>query len=243
MSAPRDPAWEARVPTEAAPGGVPGSAPGGTPQGLRWLNQDVLRHSRARVVRRAEVEQALTADRMQADLQQARQDAQAQLSQWRLAAEQAGHAAGHAAGLQAGRAEWARELAERQLQRQRQLDALGPTLVAVVMQTLQHLVQALPEAQRFELLATRLVAQASLARRLRLVVSPADARQAEAALAQWQHDGMAPAAAELLVDPDLAAGDCVLETEEAAIDGRLGERLAAIEAALRSQLDRPEPPP
>jgi flagellar biosynthesis/type III secretory pathway protein FliH len=204
--------------------------------GLHWLDHDVLRHSSARVVRRAEVQQALAARRMQADLQQRQREAQAQLDQWRAAAEQAGHAAGHAAGLLAGQAQWARQLAERQLQRQQQLDALGPTLVSVVMQALQHLVQALPEPQRFELLATRLMAQAVLARRLRLVVSPADAAQAEAALARWQQAGSAPAAAEVLVDPALAAGDCVLETEEAAVDGRLDERLAAIEAALHSQI-------
>lgn len=203
---------------------------------LRWLDQDVLRHSSARVVRRAELEQTLSARRMQTDLQQARQQADAQLAQWRRTAEQAGHAAGYAAGLAAGRAQWAQELATRQLQRQRQIDDLGPTLVGVVMQTLQHLVQALPEPQRFELLATRLVAQAALARRLRLVVSPADAAQAEAALARWQEAGTAPAVAEVLVDPALAAGDCVLETEEAAVDGRLDERLAAIEAALRAQM-------
>lgn len=204
--------------------------------GLRWLDHDVLRHSSARVVRRADVEQALSARRMRADLQQLQQHAQAQLAHWRLAAEQAGQAAGHAAGLQAGQAAWARQLAERQLARQRQLQDLGPTLVSVVMQTLQHLVQALPEPQRFELLATQLIQQAQLARRLRLVVAPADAAQAEAALARWQRDGAAPASAEVLVDAALSPGDCVLETEEAAVDGRLAERLAAIEAALRAQL-------
>lgn len=203
--------------------------------GLLWVNQDVLRNSRSRVLRRAELEQLLSAERLQRDLQAQADAARQGLQAWRQAAEQAGHAAGHAAGLAAGRAEWARQLAQGQWQRHRQLQDLQPALVAVVMQALRHLVQALPDTQRFELLAAQLVAQAVQARRLRLVVAPADAAAAEALLQRWPAHA-AGCATEVMVDDALSPGDCVLETDETAIDGRLDERLAQVQAALQASL-------
>lgn len=220
---------------------APGASGAAGGPGLLWVNQDVLRHSRSRVLRRAELEQLLSAEQLQHALHAQAQVAQERLQAWRQAAEQAGHAAGHAAGLAAGRADWARQLAQRQWQRHSQLQDLRPTLVAVVMQALRHLVQALPDEQRFELLAAQLLEQAVQARRLRLVVAPADAASAEALLLRWQARhaetaGAAPMATEVLMDEGLAPGDCVLETDETAIDGRLDERLAQLQAALQAQL-------
>ncbi|MDT7836049.1 FliH/SctL family protein [Aquabacterium sp. OR-4] len=209
--------------------------------GLPWLNPTTLSRSRGRVVPRAALEQLLTADRLQADLAAHQQEVQARLQAVRLAAEQAGHAAGHAAGLAAGRAEWARQLAERQARRHAQLDDLRPTLVGVVMQALQHLVRQLPQADRFELLAAALIEQAVHARRLRLVVAAADGPAAQALLARWAADGASPRAGDVLIDDTLQPGDCVLETDETAIDGRLSLRLSTLQASLDAALKAATP--
>jgi type III secretion protein L len=190
---------------------------------LAWYDPEALAHSTARIVRRADAERLVDA-----------RAAAAALRSELEAARAAARAEGRAEGYEAGRAAWAAELAARHATRHAALHGLHGALVATVMQALRHLLAEVPEAQRLERLAGRVLETLIDARRLRLVVAPADVATARAALARWRdgRDGHV----DVVADPALARGDCLVETEDGAVDGRLDARLAALEAALAARL-------
>jgi flagellar biosynthesis/type III secretory pathway protein FliH len=157
---------------------------------------------------------------------------QAQLEALRRDAQRAGYAAGVAMGKDA----WAQHLVQQQLARQDQLVTLRAALLDVVMSTLRHLMAALPDAERFERLAAPVLTSAIRALRVRLVVAPADADHAHATLERWRSAHAEATRIDVAVDRNLASGDCILETDEGAVDGRLERRLQAIEAALSQRL-------
>jgi type III secretion protein L len=120
--------------------------------------------------------------------------------------------------------------------KQTQLSELLPTLVEVVMSTLRHLVAELPSETRFELLAQQVLRSVVRARHMRLVVAQVDAIAARSILERWQHEHPDVLVVDVVIDDALTAGDCVLETDDGAIDGRLSQRLVTIESALTSHL-------
>jgi type III secretion protein L len=101
---------------------------------------------------------------------------------------------------------------------------------------LRHLVAELPQDMQFELLAQQVLRSVVRARHMRLVVAQVDAVAARGALERWQRAHPDVLAIDVVIDDALTAGDCVLETDEGAVDGRLGQRLASIETALASHL-------
>ena len=143
---------------------------------------------------------------------------------------------GYAAGVEMGKDAWALQLADRHAAGQAKLRGLQHVLVDVVMDALRHLVASLPGDGRFESLARQVLEAAVQARQMRLVVPAADAAQARAVLESWQRGHPDVLAIDVVVDDALAPGDCILETEDGAVDGRLGKRLALIEGALKRHL-------
>jgi type III secretion protein L len=200
---------------------------------LHWIDQGVLASGTAAVVKRADLEQVMTASQVLAEARAAQQEHQVELQNLRLQTEQQAYAE----GLAAGKAAWALQLLQAQSARQEQLLELRPVLVELVMQALRHLLQELPDEERYAQLALPVLDAAIGARRARLAVAPGDEARARATLLRWQKKHGPLPAVELLVDELLAPGDCVLETEDGAVDGRLSERLAAI----RKTLLRPRP--
>jgi flagellar assembly protein FliH len=147
--------------------------------------------------------------------------------------------AGHAAGLAEGRAAAEAELRERLARLDGILHAAARPLDALDDATEQELARlALVIARRVvahELktsptLIVRTVREAALAlpaatRALRVYLHPDDLallRELEAAEPHWQ----------LLPDPDLQRGDCLLESESSRLDARVETRLAAIAEAI-----------
>jgi flagellar assembly protein FliH len=147
--------------------------------------------------------------------------------------------AGHAAGLAEGRAAAEAELRERLARLDGILHAAARPLDALDDATEQELARlALVIARRVvahELktsptLIVRTVREAALAlpaatRALRVYLHPDDLallRELEAAEPHWQ----------LLPDPDLRRGDCLLESESSRLDARAETRLAAIAEAI-----------
>jgi len=147
--------------------------------------------------------------------------------------------AGHAAGLAEGRAAAETELRERLARLDGILHAAARPLDALDDATEQELARlALVIARRVvahELktsptLIVRTVREAALAlpaatRALRVYLHPDDLallRELEAAEPHWQ----------LLPDPDLRRGDCLLESESSRLDARAETRLAAIAEAI-----------
>ena len=143
---------------------------------------------------------------------------------------------GYAAGIDMGKDAWARQLAERHIAGQARLRNLHHALVEVVMSSLRHLVLELPTPHQFELLAQQVLKSVVRAKQMRLVVATADALAARAVLERWQQEHPDVLNIDVMVDDALVANDCILETEEGAIDGRLQHRLNLIEASLRSHL-------
>lgn len=147
-----------------------------------------------------------------------------------------GHAAGFAQGLAEARAQGREQLARLEsicAQAARPLDQLD----AAVEQQLAQLALLVARRVIARELATRpeLIAQAvrqaaavlpAATRELRVRLHPDDLalmRELEAAEAHWQ----------LVADPALARGDCVLESERSRLDARVETRLAAmIDAVL-----------
>jgi type III secretion protein L len=214
------------APVEAPPlPGVP-SLP------LRWIDKQQLSRCLSRVVRRAEFERLVSAQ----ELAMAARESAVALQHELDALKRDAVREGHALGVEQGRQAWAQQLAERHLARQAQLRSLQPALLELVMGTVRHLVQALPAEQRFELLAQQVLSSAIRARHLRLVVATSDGAAAQAMLIAWQRAHPHVVALDVVEDEALRSGDCVLETDEGAIDGRLEQRLVDIEAALSRHL-------
>lgn len=188
--------------------------------------------SSARVLKRADCERLVSAEAVLASARQQAAQQQTQVDALHLEAQRAGYMAGVEMGKQA----WAQEITQRHFSRQSQLAGMNDVLVGVVMSSLRHLVGELPAEMRFDALARQVLGAASRARNLRLVVSAANADAARAVLEHWQRSHPEVLAIDVIVEPTLSDGDCVVETEDGAIDGRLSERLAAIEAALAQRL-------
>jgi type III secretion protein L len=199
---------------------------------LSLLDKNLLSASTSRVVKRADFEHLVAAHDVLALARESTADQQAQLE----ALRQEAVSVGHAVGVEQGKEAWAQALIQKHSSKQTQLSELQPTLVAVVMSTLRHLVAELPQDMQFELLAQQVLRSVVRARHMRLVVAQVDAVAARSVLERWQRAHPDVLAIDVVMDDALTAGDCVLETDEGAVDGRLGQRLASIEAALASHL-------
>jgi flagellar biosynthesis/type III secretory pathway protein FliH len=199
---------------------------------LMMLDRAALAASTSRVIKRADCERLIEAEALLHAVRDAVAAHQTQLDALRREAQHAGHAA----GVAMGKAAWAQQLVQQQLARQDQFTALRAALLDVVMSALRHLIGALPDAERFERLAEPVLESAIRARRMRLVVAPTDAEPARAVLERWRQAHGEVIWIDVTVDHNLAGGDCVLETDEGAVDGRLAQRLQGIEAALSQRL-------
>jgi type III secretion protein L len=206
---------------------------------LHLLDRHLLGRATSRVVKRADCEQVLAAEDL---LEAARESTARQYAQLE-ACRQSARQAGYAAGVEAGREAWAQQLLERHRAGQAQLHDLQDVLAGVVMDALRHLVAELPAEHRFALLAPQVLKSVIRARQVRLVVAAADAAAAQLVLERWHREQPDVMAIDVVVDDALSVGDCVLETDEGAIDGRLGQRLTTIEAALGRQLSAAVSPP
>jgi len=199
---------------------------------LDVFDRAALATSTSRVIKRADFERLIEAEALLDVVRDAVATHQTQLDGLRREAQRAGYAAGVAMGKSA----WAEHLVQQQLARQDQFVALRGALLDVVMSSLRHLMGALPDAERFERLAEPVLESAIRARRMRLVVAAADADAARALLERWRRAHGEVLWVDVTVDASLASGDCILETDEGAVDGRLTQRLQSIEAALSQRL-------
>jgi flagellar biosynthesis/type III secretory pathway protein FliH len=197
---------------------------------LSLLDKNLLSASTSRVVKRADFEHLVAAHDVLAVACESTADQQAQLETLRQEATRSGHAV----GVEQGKEAWAQELIQKHRSKQTQLSELHPTLVEVVMSTLHHLLAELPSEAKFELLAQQVLRSAVRARHLRLVVAQVDAAVARSVLERWQHEHPDVLAIDVVVDDALTAGDCVLETDDGAVDGRLSQRLASIESCWQA---------
>jgi len=180
-----------------------------------------------RLVRAAEKQAAKQGTQL---LDQARARAAALLAEARAEAEKQRQVA-----VQAGQAQAAALLAVAQQQaaaitRQAEGD-LTRLAVRIAEKLLGEQLQLSPES--VTLIVRQCLARASASRRITLRVHPDDLALVERALPRLaqacESDLLRPQA-----DPTLARGDCVLETDQGEIDGRLQIQLQAIEEALRS---------
>lgn len=199
---------------------------------LNVMDQNLLSRSISKVVKRADYEQLLAAEDVLASAKDAAIKQQSHLETLRQEATRAGYAAGMEMGKQA----WAQELVDRHSTQQTHLRGMEQVLVDVVMSSLSHLVGEIPADERFVLLAQQVVRSVVRARQLRLVVAAQDAPAARMVLDRWQRQHPEVLAVDVVVDSALSTGDCLVETDEGAVDGRLNQRLATIEAALRRHL-------
>jgi type III secretion protein L len=199
---------------------------------LTLIDKHLLASNTSRVVKRADVEHLVAAKDVLAAAYASTADQRAQLE----ALRQEATLSGHADGIEQGKAAWAQQLIHQHQNQQTQLGDLQPVLVNVVMRTLRHLLSELPNEEKFQLLAQQVLRSVVHARHMRLVVAEPDVLAARSALERWQREHPEVLAIDVVVDDALAAGDCVLETDEGAVDGRLSQRLASIEVALTSHL-------
>jgi type III secretion protein L len=199
---------------------------------LRLVDPDLLGRAVSKVIKRADYEQVLAARDV---LASANEVAAKQQSQLEILQQEATRA-GYAAGIEIGKQAWAQELVQRHITQQAQLFGMEQVLVDVVMSSLRHLLDELPSGDRFPLLAQQVVQSVVRARQLRLVVAADDAPSARTVLDRWQRQHPEVLAVDVVVDSALNSGDCLLETDEGAVDGRLSQRLAVIETALRQRL-------
>lgn len=199
---------------------------------LQWMDKDILSSTTSKVVKRADYELVLAAHDVLASAKTVAAQQQQQLDTLRQEATRAGYAA----GIEMGKQAWAQKLVEQHASQAAQMQGMQQALVEVVMSSLRHLVGDLPEQEKFQLLAQQVVQSVVRARQLRLVVAAADAAAARIVLERWQRQHPDVLAVDVVVDSALSAGDCLLETEDGAVDGRLNQRLSLIEAALLRHL-------
>jgi type III secretion protein L len=200
---------------------------------LQFIDQkNLLGRTVTKVVKRVDYEQVLASEDVLASANDAAAKQQVHLENLRQEATRAGYAAGMEMGKQA----WAQELVERQATQQNELWGMERVLVEVVMSSLRHLIGELLERDRFPLLAQQVVQSVVRARQLRLVVAAEDAPSARMVLDRWQRQNPDVLAVDVVVDSALSPGDCLLETDEGAVDGRLNQRMVAIETALRRHM-------
>lgn len=204
---------------------------------LQWMDKNMLGSTTSKVVKRADYELVLAAHDVLASAKTVAAQQQQQLDTLRQEATRAGYAA----GIEMGKQAWAQKLVEQHTSQKTQMHGMQQVLVEVVMSSLRHLVGELPEHEKFQLLAQQVVQSVVRARQLRLVVAAADATAARIVLERWQRQHPDVLAVDVVVDSALSAGDCLLETDEGAVDGRLNQRLSTIEAALLRHLSAVAP--
>ena len=204
---------------------------------LHLMDQNMLGRTTSNVVKRTDYEHVLAAQDV---LARAKDDAAKQQDQLEALRQEA-TLAGYAVGVEMGKQAWVQHQVEQHASRQTQLHGMQHALVDIVMSSLRHLVGELPENARFQLLAQQVVQAVVRARQLRLVVAAGDAPAARTVLERWQRQHSDILGVDVVVDSALSAGDCLLETEEGAVDGRLSQRLAMIETALLRHLGAIDP--
>ena len=163
------------------------------------------------------------------------------------ALEQQARDEGHAAGLAEGRAAAQQELRQRMAQLDAVYEAAARPLQAFDEQVAQELARlamvvagrvVARELQASPELIARAVREAANAlpaatRELRVHLHPQD-------LALLQELGAAERHWQLLADPALARGDCLLESERSRLDARVEARLAAVVDAVLGEAAAPD---
>jgi type III secretion protein L len=199
---------------------------------LHLINRGFLSCTASKVVKKADYEHVFAAKDLLVFAEEAADRQELQLETLRQDARRAGYEA----GIEMGKQNWATQLAERHFAMQTQLQSMQQVLVDVVMSSLRHLVSALAEEEKFSLLAQQVLQSVVRARQLRLVVAAADASAARIVLDRWREEHSDVIGIDVVVDSALTAGDCLVETDDGAVDGRLDQRLRNIEAALLRHL-------
>jgi type III secretion protein L len=144
------------------------------------------------------------------------------------------HEEGYRDGLMAGKMEYSAKILETVMSSVEYLENLEVTLVRIVGEVTRKLLGEMDHGD----MITRLVRQALRAvrneRKVLIRVSPRDesaVRQGLAGLLQ-QKDGGAAGFLDVLSDPDLPPGSCVLESEMGVIEASLESQLKNLEATL-----------
>jgi len=185
------------------------------------------------------------AARREADnmLQHARQEAENLARQ----ARQQGFEAGKREGLEAARLEARRMLeeasavlAEARREKARRLAGLEADVVRLAVAVARSIIGETVEARPETVLHSLRAAIARLTEEEELVVrvNPRDAGLAEAERGRWLAGARAQAKVEIIRDPAVEPGGCVVESQHGVLDASLSERMANLERALIEEVVR-----
>ena len=164
---------------------------------------------------------------------QAEAESQRILSEARLKAEDI-FACARAEGYQSGAAQWFEALTEACTSRDRYLAGNETALLKLAVRIAEKLIgeelRVAPEA--ITGIVNEALRSVRRAKRFAIQVHPADEPSLEEGLSALRTPAGASREIEIILNPSLSRGDCIIETEIGVIDARLDTQLKNIERAL-----------
>jgi type III secretion protein L len=173
----------------------------------------------------------------EAVLAKAEAEAEETARQARIAYEEE-RARGYDDGLMEGKMEMAERMIDTVVSGVDYLEGLDATIVDLVMNAMHKVIDGFDDRERVMGLVRKALGYARSQRRVLLRVCPEDAEIVQAEMSTLLRDFPGIGVLDVVTDPRMKKGDCVLESELGLIDAGLDVQMAAIRKAFQTQLKR-----
>jgi type III secretion protein L len=154
------------------------------------------------------------------------------------AAYEAERERGYADGLMEGKMEMAERMLDTVISGVDYLEGLEATIVDLVMNAMHKIIDGFDDRERVMGVVRKALGYARSQRRVLLRICPEDAEIVQAEMASLLRDFPGIGILDVVTDPRMEKGACVLESELGLIDAGLDVQLAAIRKAFMTQLKR-----
>lgn len=144
---------------------------------------------------------------------------------------------GYEDGQEACRAEYAEKVMEVTLQAVEYIEGLEHTIVKVVTEAVERVIGELDANERIVRIVRTALSSVRNQKRIVVRVAPADGKAVTDGLASMMsHGPEASGFLDVMVDPRLSAGSCILESDLGVVDASLETQLRALQKAFNAKI-------
>ena len=146
---------------------------------------------------------------------------------------------GYEDGQEACRSEYAEKVLEVALQSVEYIEGLEQTIVNVVTEAVERVIGELDDNERIVRIVRTALSAVRNQKRVVVRVAPADSKAVTEGLASMiAHSPGASGFLDVITDPRLAAGSCIIESELGVVDASLETQLRALRKAFNAKIKR-----
>ncbi len=144
---------------------------------------------------------------------------------------------GYEDGQEACRSEYAEKVLEVALQSVEYIEGLEQTIVRVVTDAVERVIGELDDNERIVRIVRTALSTVRNQKKVTVRVAPADEKAVTESLAAMiSHGHGASGFLDVVMDPRLSAGSCILESELGVVDASLATQLRALEKAFNAKI-------